>query len=153
MKPKGFTIRVYGILTDAQKGVLVTDELENGRRFTKFPGGGLELGEGIKDCLLREWQEELNQSIEIIEHIYTTDFYQPSAFHPDKQVISVYYRVKALDAPKVKITDIPFDFSGEKDPSQSFRWVQWEDLSEEVVTFPIDKLVTRMVKKLFRTGF
>ena len=52
--PEAFTIRVYGIMLDDEKGVLITDEFENGKRFSKFPGGGLELGEGIRDCLLRE---------------------------------------------------------------------------------------------------
>ena len=145
MKPEAITIRVYGILSDAQKGILISDEQENGRRFTKFPGGGLELGEGIKDCLLREWNEELNQSIEIIEHLYTTDFFQRSAFHSNKQVISVYYKVKALDEPKVKISSMPFDFSGEEDPAQSFRWVSWNEFSEDLFTFPIDKIVAGII--------
>jgi 8-oxo-dGTP diphosphatase len=145
MKPEAITIRVYGILMDEEKGILISDELENGRRFTKFPGGGLELGEGIRDCLMREWKEELDQSIEIIEHIYTTDFFVKSAFHANKQVISIYYKVKTLDELKVKISTVPFDFSDEKDPAQSFRWIARKDFSEELLTFPIDKLVAKMI--------
>ena len=34
-----FTIRVYGILVDAARGVLVADEYQEGQSFTKFPGG------------------------------------------------------------------------------------------------------------------
>ena len=46
-----FTIRVYGILL--HKGcVLVCDELIKGRHITKFPGGGLEFGEGLKHGLV-----------------------------------------------------------------------------------------------------
>ena len=145
MKPEAFTIRVYGILIDEQKGILISDELENGMRFTKFPGGGLELGEGIKDCLIREWKEELDQFIEITEHIYTTDFFQPSAFHANKQVVSVYYKVKTLDDAKVKISSVSFDFSGEEGPAQSFRWISWDKFSEDVVTFPIDKIVAGII--------
>jgi len=63
-----FTIRVYGILLDEAKGILVADEFQNGKRFTKFPGGGLEFGEGTRECLVREWKEELNQTIEIADH-------------------------------------------------------------------------------------
>jgi len=153
MKLSGFTIRVYGILTDEKKGVLITDELEHGKRFTKFPGGGLELGEGIKDCLLREWKEELGQEIQIEEHIYTTDFFQHSAFHPDQQVISVYYRVKVLNEPGVKISTVPFDFSGENDPSLSFRWISWENFSEDAFTFPIDKHVAGIIAAKKRIAF
>ena len=77
--PERFTIRVYGILLDEAKGILVADEFQSGKRFTKFPGGGLELGEGTKECLIREWKEELEQEIEVTEHLYTTDFFQISA--------------------------------------------------------------------------
>jgi len=144
--PTSFTIRVYGILIDDEKGILVTDEFENGKRFSKFPGGGLELGEGIQDCLIREWKEELGQAIEITEHFYTTDFFQISAFNPKQQVISVYYQVKALNEMQVKISDHPFDFPKDKEGAQSFRWVAMKNFSEEVMTFPIDKLVAKMIR-------
>jgi hypothetical protein len=48
-----FTIRVYGLLIH-NGFMLVSDELIRGHRITKFPGGGLEFGEGTKDCLIRE---------------------------------------------------------------------------------------------------
>ena len=53
-----FTIRVYGILFDENKRILVSDEFIRGDYFTKFPGGGLEIGEGTRDCLKREFKEE-----------------------------------------------------------------------------------------------
>ena len=51
-----FTLRVYGLLMHEGR-VLVSDELIKGQRITKFPGGGLEYGEGLKDCLVREIRE------------------------------------------------------------------------------------------------
>ena len=60
-----FTIRVYGILINEHKQVLVSDELIRGMYITKFPGGGLELGEGTRDCLKREFMEEMNLNVEI----------------------------------------------------------------------------------------
>ena len=92
-----FNIRVYGILMNDSKQVLLSDELIRGMRITKFPGGGLELGEGTRDCLRREFREEMNLEITVGEHIYTTDFYQQSAFNPDHQIISIYYFVKAME--------------------------------------------------------
>jgi 8-oxo-dGTP diphosphatase len=143
--PEVFTIRVYGIMLDAEKGVLITDEFENGKQFSKFPGGGLELGEGIRDCLYREWREELGQKIEITEHFYTTDFFQLSAFNPRKQVISIYYLVKPLDEAKAKISNVPFDFEEGKEGAQSFRWIAMKDFSKALMTFPIDKVVAGMI--------
>jgi len=79
-----FTIRVYGILLNNKKQVLVSDEHIRGSYYTKFPGGGLELGEGTRDCLAREFMEEMNLKVEVGNHIYTTDFYQMSAFRPSE---------------------------------------------------------------------
>ena len=74
-----FNIRVYGLLINDHRQVLVADELIRGMRITKFCGGGLEPGEGTRDCLVREFMEEMNLRIEVTGHIYTTDFYQQSA--------------------------------------------------------------------------
>ena len=56
---KRFNIRVYGIVVNDRNELLVSDELVKGMQFTKFPGGGLEWGEGTQDCLVREFREEL----------------------------------------------------------------------------------------------
>src|SRR3954470_4995518 len=90
-----FNVRVYGLLLDDQQRILISDEEEYGIRFTKFPGGGLEYGEGLIDALKREFIEECNAEIEVLEHIYTTDFFVKSAFN-DSQIISVYYLVKPV---------------------------------------------------------
>ena len=80
-----FNIRVYGLLINKQKQVLVSDELIRGNYITKFPGGGLEFGEGTRDCLKREFMEEMNLNVATGEHIYTTDYFQMSAFNPEHQ--------------------------------------------------------------------
>jgi len=36
-----FNLRVYGILINEKKQVLVSDEYIRGNYYTKFPGGGL----------------------------------------------------------------------------------------------------------------
>src|SRR3954463_3659823 len=105
-----FNIRVYGILINEKKQVLVSDELIRGNRYTKFPGGGLEYGEGTRDCLKREFLEEMNLEVEVGEHLYTTDYFQPSAFHPDHQIISIYYFVKPLQKIAVRLSNTAFDF-------------------------------------------
>src|SRR5688572_17198882 len=100
---KRFNVRVYGILIK-NAAVLVTDEYRMGMEITKFPGGGLEFGEGTIDCIKRECLEELNEEIEVMSHVYTTDFFQASAFHKEEQLLSIYYRIKFKKAyaPAVK---------------------------------------------------
>ncbi len=148
---ESFTIRVYGILMDDEKGILISDEFEQGKYFTKFPGGGLELGEGITDCLIREWKEELGVLVEVLDHFYTTDFFQRSSFHSNKQLISVYYFVKVLEELKVKISDYAFDLPAGVNGSQSFRWISLKEFSDHLFTFEIDKVVARKLMGAFKS--
>ena len=97
-KPDRFNVRVYGIWIHEGK-LLVNEELIRGQKVIKFPGGGLDLGEGIIDCLVREWKEELDIDIAVLEHFYTTDFFQHSAFD-NSQVISIYYLVAGKQIPE-----------------------------------------------------
>lgn len=112
--------------------------------MTKFPGGGLEFGEGIADCLQREFQEELGFTPDLFSHFYTTDFFQESAFHPGVQLISIYYLVTS--AHKVKVVDTPFEgISGDAE-QEVFRWKKLTDLRPEEFTFPIDQKVASLLK-------
>ena len=70
MSRNDFIIRVYGICVNAEYEVLLCVESYNGLFFTKFPGGGLEKGEGSIDCLKREFLEELNLEINELKHFY-----------------------------------------------------------------------------------
>src|SRR5205085_11872347 len=103
-----FSIRVYGILINDKRQVLVSDEYIRGNYYTKFPGGGLEFGEGTRDCLRREFREEMDLDVEVGEHLYTTDYFQMSAFNPAHQIISIYYMVKALEPIKAPLRDKTF---------------------------------------------
>ncbi len=149
-----FNIRVYGILINEKKQVLVADEYIRGGYYTKFPGGGLEFGEGTRDCLKRELKEELGIESEIGEHLYTTDYYQQSAFNPDHQIISIYYFVKQLEPIKVPVRIELFDFDEDQmkiyqktGETETFRLIDWENFSEQTVTLPIDKIVAKMIRE------
>ena len=139
-----FNVRVYGLLINAQNEVLLSDEFEYNRRFTKFPGGGLEFGEGLIDGLKREFLEECNAEIDIISHFYTTDFYEKSSFN-DSQILSVYYLVKEIKPLQLNFKTKLFDF--DENIKQSFRWVNINKLTEQDVTFKTDQTVVSLLKK------
>ena len=148
-----FNVRVYGILINEAGQVLVSDEYIRGMYITKFPGGGLEYGEGTRDCLRREFIEEMNLKVEVTDHIYTTDFFQQSAFNPGHQIISIYYYVKALEPITAPLRTKLFDFDeqqlknyAETGETETFRFVNWEDFSEESVSLPIEKIVAKLLK-------
>ena len=140
-----FNVRIYGILL-SENNVLISDEYHYGTFITKFPGGGLQFGEGTIDCIKREFREELEMDIEVTEHFYTTDFFQTSAFNSKQQVVSIYYLVKAT-SPFIKtISFKKFDFE-KKEDAQSFRWVAINEELKSELTFPIDKKVGEMLFK------
>lgn len=136
-----FTIRVYGLLLH-HGAVLVSDELIKGHRITKFPGGGLEFGEGLKDCLVREIREEVGVQAIALEHFYTTDFFQQSTFHQrPMQVISVYYTFSVPDAAAIPVVSTPFaGMQGDGD-QEVFRWLPLAGTTPEALSLPIDRVV------------
>src|SRR6476620_6351006 len=152
-----FNVRVYGILVNEKNELLVSDEYIRGGYYTKFPGGGLEFGEGTRDCLKREFKEEMNLEVRVADHIYTTDFFQMSAFNPAHQIISIYYFAEALEPIRAPLRNKPFDFDErelkmykEKGETETFRFIDWDIFSRETVTLPIDKIVSRMIKQEYR---
>jgi 8-oxo-dGTP diphosphatase len=145
-----FNVRVYGILLDAQNRLLVSDEFIRGNYITKLPGGGLEIGEGTRDCLAREFMEEANLTVRVGEHFYTTDFFQISAFNNTDQIISIYYRVYSDNTNTILTKEMPFDFLPEQvaDPSgtaEHLRWIHLNELSIESMTLPIDKVAVKLL--------
>lgn len=148
-----FTIRVYGVLLDSRKRLLLSDEYIRGNYFTKLPGGGMEFGEGTRDCLKREFMEETGLDVTIGDHIYTTDYYQVSAFNKKNQIVAIYYYAHANEPINVVTKTKPFEFTPEQvaDPqgqSEVLRWVEWDDLSEETVHLLTDKIAIRTIKAL-----
>jgi len=144
------TVRVYGILIDPAHGLLVSDEFIRGDYFTKLPGGGLEFGEGTRDCLVREFKEETGLDVTVGDHIYTTDFYQPSAFRAGDQILSIYYRVNPISLAPLNTRSIAFDFKPEEiadknGQAEHTRWIALNDLSEGAMSLPIDKIVINKI--------
>lgn len=141
-----FNVRVYGLLINKQNQVLVSDEQSGGRIFSKFPGGGLELGEGLVDALKREFMEECNAEIEVLGHLYTTDFYEQSSFN-DSQILSIYYLVKEVHPLLLDFKTKPFDF--DEGTLQSFRWIALDELKTDDVTFKTDKTAIALLLKQY----
>jgi 8-oxo-dGTP pyrophosphatase MutT (NUDIX family) len=144
------TVRVYGILIDPTHGLLVSDEFIRGNYFTKLPGGGLEFGEGTRDCLVREFKEETGLDVTIGDHIYTTDFYQPSAFRAGDQILSIYYYVNPVSLEPLQTRTVAFDFKPEEvaditGQAEHTRWIPLQQLSEADMSLPIDKIVIDLI--------
>jgi 8-oxo-dGTP diphosphatase len=97
-------IRVYATAIKDEK-VLVLHEEYAGEQLMKLPGGGLEFGEGLLDCLHREFEEELNVKINILGHLYTQEDFVVSRFRDNEQLLTVYYLVEIIDENDFLIMD------------------------------------------------
>ena len=94
----------------------------------------------------------MDLSVEVGDHLYTTDYYQQSAFNPNDQIISIYYFVKPAEQILFHLTHTKFDFTEsqlkiykEKSEIETFRFVDLKDFSSEDVTLPIDKIVVDLL--------
>ena len=132
---KRFNIRLYAIIINEEGDILLCDEVHRDKHMIKFPGGGLEWGEGTVDCLKRELMEEFD--LQLLEHhlFYVTDFFQASFFNADHQVVSIYYKCKIVGSPNPKEENV------------KFFWADFKSLEAELMTFPIDKHVIGLLKK------
>lgn len=135
--------RVYGIIINDHQEVLISDEFRFGLYFRKFPGGGVEKGEGIIQALKREFFEELETSILSYEFLFFNDYYQQSSFDTETQVTCFYYIVTCRDIHKLGKEDyqLPLTEDGEYQ-----KWVRLADLKESDLTFPIDKDALKCLK-------
>jgi 8-oxo-dGTP diphosphatase len=145
-----FNVRVYGILlNEAKTAILVSDEKHHNRHITKFVGGGLEFGEGTREALIREFKEELDIEVDVLEHFYTTDFFVSSAFNDDSQVISIYYWVKSNELDKIKADGLQDKIEALANGGQLLRWLPIHKINEAEFTFPIDKKIANLLQQYF----
>lgn len=131
-------VRVYACAIKDKK-VLTLFEEYAGQPLLKFPGGGLEYGEGLIDCLHREFDEELNVKIEIIDHFYTQENFLVSRFRENEQLLTIYYLVKILNEEDFLILD------------PCIEKTEWISIDTETNPFslPIDKVVFDKLKEKF----
>ncbi len=142
-----FHIRTYGLLIH-RSHVLISHEYLRSFAFTKFPGGGLQLGEKPTECLEREFKEELNLAINVGELFYTPDFVVRNHFRKEEQVVVLYYAVHSENEKSLKTLNL-----GEK-KLQSLKetnqvWHEWvfiSDLKPDYLTFPADKAVAEKLQ-------
>lgn len=136
MKPSKISVRVYGIYINENKILALLENYEN-EEFIKLPGGGLEYGEGVLQCLHRELKEELDIKIKNYQHFYTQEDFIISKFDKEIQILTIYYLIDIEEKNEI----IPLNTSIKK--------VEWIDLDSETNPFllPVDKLIFEKLKQ------
>ncbi len=131
-------VRVYAAVLK-NRCVLALQEEYAGQQLLKFPGGGLEFGEGILDCLHREFEEELNLKIENLRHFYTQEEFLVSRFRPNEQLLTIYYIAEIVDVDDLIIRDACIE---------KIEWVSL-DSEENPFPLPVDMIVFDLLKQKF----
>ena len=131
-------VRVYATIVKDNK-VLVLHEEYVGEQLMKFPGGGLEFGESVLECVQRELDEELNIKVKNIEHLYTQEDFLVSKFRNSEQLLTIYYLAEMVEENELLIMDPCID------------QIEWVSLKTAANPFPlpIDKIVFDVLKKKF----
>lgn len=137
MQSKRFIVRVYGLIHNKWNEVLLAEEFHFNTFMRKFPGGGLEFGEGPAECLYREIQEELNINLPVGELLHTTSVFIQSAFNPDHQVLGIYFLVEA-NAKAISLFRDLYQLPS-NNGEERFKWVSADELRPEDLTFPADQ--------------
>lgn len=87
-----FSCRSYGVLHEGGR-VLLTRSRFREREFVNFPGGGVELGEGPGEALLREFSEETGLIVRPVRCLYSSQGAHLSTQAPI-QIVSAYWLVE-----------------------------------------------------------
>lgn len=95
----------------------------------EFPGGKLEDGETLEQCLKRELKEELNFEVEIGEFIESSNF-----FCSDRPIELIAYKVKYLSG-NLELCD-----------HEEVKWVLPSELNDYEFTIPDVPIVKKVVQ-------
>jgi 8-oxo-dGTP diphosphatase len=139
-----FNVRVYALIVKNNR-LLISEEQHGAFFLRKFPGGGLQFGEGVLQALHRELKEELDADVDSASLLCITEDFVVSFLNNQQQVIGVHYLV-----------DLKQDYSDEffnnnhlelENGHIQFKWVLIDSLVAEDFTSPVDKSAFKKLKQ------
>lgn len=136
-----FNIRVYALIIN-QGNLLILKEPYVDEILFKFPGGGLEYGESLIECLNRELQEELNLKLASHKHFYTQEDFVISKFRENEQILTIYYLAEIKNIEDLKILEPRIE---------KVIWQNINKLSSDMLNLPVDKIVVEKLTERNKT--
>jgi 8-oxo-dGTP diphosphatase len=113
-------VRVCGICVQEDKILLINhSSLNESNEFWSPPGGGLQFGETIEECLKREFLEETNTIISVGKFLKIREF-----INLPLHAIELYYEVK-IESGNVKRG---FDPEMDEQIIQDVKWLSFEEV-------------------------
>ncbi len=83
-----FKLRVTGILIENERILLVKQHVDDARNWS-LPGGTLEAGETLEECLIREMREETGLLVAIEKLLYICD-----RISENRQVVHITFKIR-----------------------------------------------------------
>lgn len=113
-------VRVCGICVQDDKILLINHSgMNESGEFWSSPGGGLQFGETIEDCLKREFLEETKTIISVGEFLKINEFVKPPL-----HAIELFYEVK-IESGEIQIG---FDPEMEEQIIKDVKWLSFEEV-------------------------
>ena len=113
-------IRLCGICVQDNKILLINHAgMNESGEFWSPPGGGLQFGETIEDCLKREFLEETNTIISVGKFLKINEFVKPPL-----HAIELFYEVKILSG-EMKVG---FDPEMEEQIIKDVKWLSFAEV-------------------------
>lgn len=111
-------VRVAGLLIDPRRRVLV--QRKRGDEWWALPGGRLEHGESLKNCLSREFAEEIGLTVRVLDQVFAGENFFT---HKGRTVHSIefYYRI----ATETQSSEPPRPL----EPDLEFAWLDTANLT------------------------
>jgi 8-oxo-dGTP diphosphatase len=125
-------IRVCGICVQEDKILLINHAgMNESGDFWSPPGGGLEFGETIEECLKREFLEETNCEISVGKFLIVNEF-----IGLPLHAIELFYEVKIINGTPTKGTDPEMELQIIKD----LDWIAFEEIKKLSVNQVVQNL-------------
>lgn len=131
------------ILIDESNRVLMACRTDNNQ--WSIPGGSLEVGESLQECIVRETKEETGIEVDINElHFNSVNALNETVYKNGRQlnIVSVTYWADKFNSDEFKIEDREFS---------TYKWISLADVEElyNVTTYTkvaIDEFISRRVR-------
>jgi 8-oxo-dGTP diphosphatase len=115
-------IRVCGVCIEEGKILLLNHiGIRENSDFWCPPGGGLQFGETVEDCLKREFLEETNTEISVGKFLTVNEF-----VNPPLHAVELFYEVKIISG----IPKKGFDPEMEEQIISDLRWFNLKEIKD-----------------------
>jgi 8-oxo-dGTP diphosphatase len=116
-------VRVCGICVQEDKILLINHSgMNESGEFWSPPGGGLQFGETIEDCLKREFLEETNTIISVGKFLKVNEFLEPPL-----HAIELFYEVKIVAGEM----QVGFDPEMEQQIIKEVKWLNFKEILQK----------------------